>query len=200
LSAAYKESRAVPVVLEAVAFGASRRERQDGIETVQGLNGGLLLDAEHGRVLRRVQIEAEDVGGFAFELGIVAGHVAFQAVRLQARFLPNPMHGVFADAQRGGQFAATPVRGPVAGLSPGGGQDAGAQSRSQHPGLLAGMIGVQSLESVLPEALFPAHDGGRGGLELSLDRVEGRAFGQHQNQLGAKHISGGQSTGLGDAA
>ena len=192
--------RAVPVVLEAVAFGASRRERQDGIETVQGLNGGLLIDAEHGRVLRRVQIEAEDVGGFAFELGIVAGHVAFEAVRLQARFLPNPMHGVFADAQRGGQFAATPVRGPVAGLSPGGGQDAGAQSRSQHPGLLAGMIGVQSLESVLPEALFPAHDGGRRGLELSLDRVEGRAFGQHQNQLGAKHISGGQSTGLGDAA
>src|ERR1035441_6793558 len=38
--------RAVPVVLEAVAFGASRRERQEGIETVQGLNGGLLLDAE----------------------------------------------------------------------------------------------------------------------------------------------------------
>jgi hypothetical protein len=43
---------AVPVVLEAVAFGASRRERQDGIETIQGLNGGLLIDAEHGGVLR----------------------------------------------------------------------------------------------------------------------------------------------------
>jgi hypothetical protein len=26
--------RAVPVVLEAVTFGASRRERQDGIETI----------------------------------------------------------------------------------------------------------------------------------------------------------------------
>jgi hypothetical protein len=70
--------RAVAVVLEAVAFGASRRERQDGIETIQSLNGGLLIDAEHGRVLRRAQIEAEDVGGFAFELGIVAGHVAFE--------------------------------------------------------------------------------------------------------------------------
>ena len=34
------------VVLEAVPFGASRRERQDGIETIQGLNGGLLIDAE----------------------------------------------------------------------------------------------------------------------------------------------------------
>ena len=94
--------RSVSVVLEAVTFGASRRERQDGIETIQGLNGGFLIDAEHGRVLRWVQIEAEDVGGFAFELGIVAGHVAFEAVRLQAGFLPDAMHGVFADAQHGG--------------------------------------------------------------------------------------------------
>ncbi len=164
------------------------------------MNGGLLIDAEYGRVLRRAQIEAEDVGGFGFELGIVAGHVAFETVWLQSRFLPNPMHGVFADAQHGGQLAATPVRGPVVRFSPRGRQDTGAQSRSQHPGFLAGMIGVQSLESVLPEALLPANDGGRRGLELSLDCVERRAFGQHQNQLGAKHISGGQRTGLGDAA
>ena len=152
-------------------------------------------------MLGRVQIEAEDVGRFGFELGIVARHVAFETVRLQACFLPDAMHGVFADTQCGGQFATTPVRGPVAGFSPGGGQDAGAQSRSQHTGFLAGMIGVQSLESVLPEALLPANDGGSRGLELSLDRVERRrAFGQHQNQLGAKHISRGQRTGLGDAA
>ena len=69
--------RSVAIVLEAVAFGASRRERQDGIETIQGLNGGLLIDAEHGGVLRRAQIQAEDVGRLAFEIGIVAGHVAF---------------------------------------------------------------------------------------------------------------------------
>jgi hypothetical protein len=37
-------------------------------------------------------------------------------------------------------------------------------------------------------------------VELSLDRAEGRAFRQHQNQLSAKHVSGGQRTGLGDAA
>jgi len=136
----------MPVGLETVTFSASRRQRQDGIETIQGLNGGLLIDAEHGRVLGRVQIEAEDVGRFAFELGIVAGHVAFEAVRLEAGFLPNPMHGVFADAQYGGQFAATPVRRPVAGLSPRGGQDAGAQCGSQYTGLLPGMI-VSSLSS-----------------------------------------------------
>jgi hypothetical protein len=31
------------------------------------------------------------VGGFAFEFRIVAGHVAFETVRFQARFLPNAM-------------------------------------------------------------------------------------------------------------
>ena len=161
------------VVLEAVPFGASRRERQDGVETVQGLNGGLLIDTEHGRMLRRAQIEAKDVSGFAFELGIVACHVAFEAVRFQARFLPNAMHCVFADAERRGQLATTPVRRPVARFSPRRRQDAGTQSRSQHTGLLAGMIGIQSLQSVLPEALLPANDGGRRGLELSLNRIEG---------------------------
>ena len=91
----------LPVVLKAVAFGAAWRERQDGIETIQGLNGGLLIDAKHGRVLGRLQIKAEDVSRFAFELGIIAGPVVFEAVRFQAGFLPNPMHGVFADAQCG---------------------------------------------------------------------------------------------------
>ena len=49
-----QRERAMPVVFEAVTFSASGRERQDGIETIQGLNGGLLIDAEHGRVLGRV--------------------------------------------------------------------------------------------------------------------------------------------------
>jgi hypothetical protein len=33
---------------------------------------------------------------------------------------------------------------------------------------LAGMIGVQSLQSALPEALLPAHDGGSRGLSCRL--------------------------------
>ena len=148
--------RSVSVILKAVTFGASWRERQDGIETIQGLNGGLLINAEHSRVLGRVQIEAEDVGRFGFKLGIIAGPVAFEAVRFQTGLLPNPMYGVFADAQRGSQLTATPVRGSVARFSPRSGQNEGAQSGSQYAGLLAGMIGVESLESAAPEALLPA--------------------------------------------
>jgi hypothetical protein len=80
----------VPVVLEAMTLGASRRERQDGIETIQGLNGGLFINAEHGRVLGRGQAEAEDIGGLAFEVGIVTCHVAFQGGPVSGQLLAKP--------------------------------------------------------------------------------------------------------------
>src|SRR5246500_2115708 len=78
----------------------------------------------------------------------------------QARFFPDPMHGVPADAQCGRQFAATPMGGAVAGFLAGGRQNPGPQSRSQNRGLLAGMIGVEPVEPSFDEALLPADDGG----------------------------------------
>ena len=57
-----QRQRSVAVVLETVALDASWRERQDGIESVQGLNRGLFVDAENGGVLGRVQVKADDVG------------------------------------------------------------------------------------------------------------------------------------------
>ena len=73
------------VVLEAVTLGSSRRKRQHGIEPIQGLDGGFLIDAEHGGMLRRPKIQADNVGRFAFELRIVAGQVTLQTMRFQAR-------------------------------------------------------------------------------------------------------------------
>ncbi len=110
-----------------------------------------VVHAEYGGMLRWAKIEADDVGRLGFELRIVAGHVAFETVRLQASLFPNAMDGVFADAQHRGQLAAAPVCGSVAWLSPRDRQYPGPQSRGQHTGLLAGMIGVQSIQSILPE-------------------------------------------------
>src|SRR6201988_538681 len=67
-----QRKRSMPVVLEAVTLGSSRRKRQHGIESIQGLDGGFLIDAEHGGMLRGLQIQADNVGRFAFELWIVA--------------------------------------------------------------------------------------------------------------------------------
>ena len=167
-----QRKRSMPVVLEAVTLGSSRRKRQNRIEPIQGLDGGFLIDAEHGCMLRRPPIQAENVGRFAFELRIVAGPVTLQAMGFQASFFPDPMHSVLADSQRCCQFAATPMRGTVAGFLAGGRQNPGSQTRSQHRSFLAGMISVQSIEPGLEEALLPANDRGSTGLQPALNSVE----------------------------
>lgn len=40
------------------------------------------------------------VSAALLKLGIVAGHIAFQPVRLQASLFPDAMHGVLTDIQR----------------------------------------------------------------------------------------------------
>ena len=178
----------------------SRSILANQIQAVQSLDGGFLIDTEHGGMLRRPQVEAENVGGFRFEVGIVAGHVTLQTMGFQASFFPDSMHSVLADSQRGRQFRATPMGGTVARFLASGGQNPGAQSRSQQRRLLAGVIGIEPVEAGLEEALLPANDGRRRSLQLPLDRAKRRALSQHQDELGAKDVARRQGTRLSNAA
>ena len=63
---------------------------------VRRLNRGFFIHTEHRRVLRRVHVQADDVGRFFLEGWIVRGHVAVQSMRLQARLRPDPRHGGLA--------------------------------------------------------------------------------------------------------
>ena len=190
----------MPVVFKSVALGAARRKRQHRIEPIQRLNGSLLIDTEHGSMLRRVQVQPDNVSGFGFEIRIVAGHVALQAVRLQAGLFPHPMHCVLADAQRCGKLATTPVSGTVLRLLAGSRENPGSQLRSQHGSRLSGMTRIQAIHTRSKEALLPPADRRRRGPQPLLDRIERRSLGQHQNQPGAEDISGGQRAGLGTTA
>ena len=68
-----QRKRAMAIVLEAVTFGASGRKWQNRVEPIQSLNRGLFIDAKHRGVLRRSQIQADNIGCLAFEVRIVAG-------------------------------------------------------------------------------------------------------------------------------
>jgi hypothetical protein len=59
------------VVLESVAFSTTGRKRQHRIQAIQRLNGGLLIHAEHRRMPRRIQVQADDIGGLRFKVRIV---------------------------------------------------------------------------------------------------------------------------------
>ncbi len=97
----------VTVILEAMPFRSPRRKGQHGIEPVQGLNRRLLVDAEHGCMLRRMQVQTDDVRRFGFKVGIVTGQVVLQAVRLQAGLRENALYRRLAHSQLAGQFTAS---------------------------------------------------------------------------------------------
>jgi hypothetical protein len=119
-----------------------------------------------------------------------------QTVRLQASLFPDARYGVLTDAKRCRQFSATPMGGTIARLLASGRQNPGPQSRCQSAGSLSGMKGVEAIEPVLKKTLLPANDRRCGGLQSLFDGAEGRAPGQQQDQLGAKHVSSWQGARL----
>src|SRR3954470_1619016 len=89
-------------------------------------------------MLWRIEVQADDIGFLALEIGIIAGHVAFQTVRLQTSCAPDPMHHVFADTQFLRQLAAGPVGRSIARLATSCRQYLGLQLRCDHARLLPG--------------------------------------------------------------
>jgi len=53
-----------------------------------------------------------------------------------------------------------------------------------------GMKGVQPVQPGAQKPLLPAADGRRGSTEPLLDEAVLGAFGQHQDQLGTKYVTG----------
>src|SRR5712691_8548096 len=45
-------------------------QRQQGLSTVQCLNPGLFVDAEHKCIIGRIQVQADDIQEFGLEIGI----------------------------------------------------------------------------------------------------------------------------------
>src|SRR4029077_17921706 len=85
-----KGKGSVAVILETVSLGPAWRKRQNRIQAVEGLDRGLFIYAKDSGMIRRVQIEADNIGGLLLEVGILAQHVTAQAVRLKAVPSPNP--------------------------------------------------------------------------------------------------------------
>ena len=64
---------AVPLVVVALAGqGASVRQLQVALRPLQGLDRRLFVDTENNRLGGRIDIEADHIGGFRHELGVVA--------------------------------------------------------------------------------------------------------------------------------
>src|SRR5204863_8180767 len=60
----------VTKILKAMAFRPARGEWQYRVFAIQGLNVRLLIDAKHGRMGWRVQVQANDVGRLLLKVRI----------------------------------------------------------------------------------------------------------------------------------
>jgi hypothetical protein len=131
----------VAKVFKPVRLRPTGGKRQDGIETIQRLNGALLIHTEDGGVSRRVQIEADNVRRFGFKVGVVANHVMAQPMRLQTITSPDPGHRHVGGPQLPRQAAGAPVRAAVIGSALGPLQNPGFQlcgTFGRHATLMSG--------------------------------------------------------------
>jgi HEAT repeat protein len=109
----------VPDVVVSLPFGDARAHREDRLGPFQSLALGLLVSADDHGVLRRVQVEADDVADLRVQLRIGGELEALRAVRLQAELAPQPGDAVMADGDLAGpaqpvcQPPGRPVRHPL---------------------------------------------------------------------------------------
>ncbi len=146
------------VILKTVPFSPARRQGQDRSQSVQSLNGRLLVHVENDRMPRRIDIQTNNVGRLGPEIRIIRGQVAFQPMRLQTCSFPAPSHHHVADAQLPGQLARALVSRAVRRRLASPGQNADLQ-----PGRLffdgaAPVASVRTRKPTLEKTLFSTAD------------------------------------------
>jgi hypothetical protein len=185
----------VAEVLEAVSFRSTGRQRQDGVETIERLDGGFLVNAENGRMLRRVHVEADDVRGLLLKVRIIGQHVSFETMRLQSRSFPDPSHHHMADSEVLREFARGPVRRTIRWTLPRPFEDTSFRCGRTFLHTTTRMPGEQTRESVLLKALLPPADVIPIAPQGSSKSGVGVTIGEAQDQLCSANVSSRQRTG-----
>ena len=92
------------------AFDIPQAHRQQGLCPFQGLNLAFFIDAQHYGLIRRIQIQTDDVPHLFYEEGIARQLKVTLAVRLQTKSVPDALYRVLGNAKLRGQRTTTPRR------------------------------------------------------------------------------------------
>src|SRR5438477_8715632 len=175
---------AMTVVLKAVTFGSPWRERQHRVFAIQRLNGRCLIDAEQRCMLRRIEVQANDVSGFGLELRIVGRHIALQSMRSKPVLGPYSGHRHMRYCTEFTcKLTTRPVSRSISGLS----LARPSQNLSFHS-LVDLVTCPPSMAAKQPRQPFgdkpapPARDKSSVAVELVTDRHPLGSLGQQQNQ------------------
>jgi hypothetical protein len=195
---------AMAAIVVRAPLGPVRPDAAHGLGALQGLDLGLLVDAEHDRALGWVQVEPDDVVDLGGQFRVGGELERLGSPGLHAILASDPGDAVAADAELAGQQPGRPVGDPQPGRwrVEGDCQDLGpAEPTDRLWSSRPGPVG----ESVQPAADIPAAAGdhGRAGDADALgDLGVGDALGGQQQDAGAPDEHGpaaGQTAPIGAA-
>lgn len=93
--------------------GHARRKRQNRLRPIQRLYLALLIDTEHDRAIRRIEIQPHDIPHLLHELGILREFEVLHPMRLQPESTPNPHDGILRQTHLFSHQPRAPVRAPL---------------------------------------------------------------------------------------
>jgi hypothetical protein len=181
--------RAVTLIVMRHGPGAALLHRQAGLGTVERLDLGLFVDAEHQGVGGRIDIEADDVAHLGGELGIVGKLEHANPVRRQAVRFPDALHRGEADAGDLRHGAAGPLCRLAGWFAQSQGHDAIGHVVGQpgNPGR-AGLVAQQAGDAFQHEAFLPAPDRGLADAGPRHDRRRAQTVGARQDDPGSPDV------------
>ena len=169
--------------------GFAGLERQARPGAIERLDPGLLVDGEHDRVLRRVDVDAYDVVELGREPGIVRALEGADAMRLQIVRRPDPLHRAQADPRCRGHRAAAPMGRRAGWLGAGQGDHPVNRGVAQRRlAGLAGGVAEQAVDAGLGEALLPAPHCGPADPRAPGNLGDAQPHGRSQNDPRPHHM------------
>ena len=153
-----QRGRAVPNVIMRLLGGNPRTHRQQRPGPIQRLHLAFLIETQHQRMVRRIQIQPDNVADFLDKLRVGRQFERIDAMRLQPERLPDSRNGRLREPHRGRHAARGPLRrvGGRAFETAGNHLDEaiiGRLARRPRPRLIQ-----QAIQSSHPEALTPLAD------------------------------------------
>src|SRR5207253_6202417 len=135
-------------------------QRQARLSPVECLNLGLLVQRQHERMLRRVEVQTNDIRQFFGKAGVVAQLERPDPMGLEAVFSPDTAHGALAHPAHPSHAACAPLGGlgrPLLGGLADDLLDRFRRYRRVAPGTRG--IGFDARDSLLNKAQAPPRDG-----------------------------------------
>ena len=183
-----QSGRSMPFIIVSHGPTAPLLHRQARLASIQRLNLTLLIDTHHQGLVRRVQVEPDDIGQLLDKLRIARQLELTKPMRLQPVRVPYPLNRSRTDAAILGHRSTTPVRSslrfgvqrPVHNLF----NFLRSHPRPPAPSFLD--FG-QACRPQRDEAFAPKNDGRAAESQLFRNLVVRYPFGCHQNDPAPGH-------------